>query len=246
MESVETKSLYDKIFTRKSVREFSQRALEPAMLRSIEEQVKAFEAISPILRVKVVILDQDQVRGLFKIKAPHYMALYGQSAPGAHLNAGFILQQMSLWLTANGLGSVYQGACRPKDVVILPTEEELQCMMILAFGRPQEPLERSADEFIRKDMTQIRDFSGADHLLEAVRLAPSAMNGQPWYFTGTAQHIRLWTRKKVFPHMTQVDMGIALCHLALAAAHHGGAVEFEVEEALSQRQKHYVITAHIR
>ena len=71
--------------------------------------------------------------------------------------------------------------------------------------------------------------------LEMVRLAPSAVNKQPWrvVITDETAHFYL-KRSKGFSHngkldMQMVDMGIALCHFALAAKENGLEAQFTQE-----------------
>lgn len=57
----------------------------------------------------------------------------------------------------------------------------------------------------------------ADPRLEPARLAPSAVNSQPWYFTreGNAIHVYC-TQTGIAGYMNRIDMGIALAHLYVA------------------------------
>jgi len=59
-------------------------------------------------------------------------------------------------------------------------------------------------------MERITDKS--DPRLEPARLAPSAVNSQPWYFTHEGDTIHVWCSKKGSP----LDTGIALAHLYVA------------------------------
>ena len=59
----------------------------------------------------------------------------------------------------------------------------------------------------RKSMEQITDK--ADPRLEPARLAPSAVNSQPWYFAHEGDTIHVWCSRKGSP----LDVGIALAHL---------------------------------
>ena len=72
--------------------------------------------------------------------------------------------------------------------------------------------------------------------LEMVRLAPSAVNKQPWcvVVADNTAHFYL-KRSKGFGHegkldMQMIDMGIALCHFALTAKENGLSISF-VQEA---------------
>ena len=55
-------------------------------------------------------------------------------------------------------------------------------------------------------------------MLEAARLAPSALNTQPWHFVVYHNRIHFFIKngKEQFP-MHLVDMGICMAHMALAA-----------------------------
>ena len=66
-------------------------------------------------------------------------------------------------------------------------------------------------------MEQITDK--ADPRLEAARLAPSAVNSQPWYFTHADDTIHIYCSKKG----SRLDAGIALAHLYVA---NGGSFRF--------------------
>jgi len=74
------------------------------------------------------------------------------------------------------------------------------------------------------------------HPLEMVRLAPSAVNKQPWRIvvTENAAHFYL-KRSKGFSvgtslDMQKIDMGIALCHFALAAKESGLNISFSISD----------------
>ena len=52
----------------------------------------------------------------------------------------------------------------------------------------------------------------ADPRLEPARLAPSAVNSQPWYFVHDGDSIHVYCEKKG----SRLDAGIALAHLYVA------------------------------
>ena len=92
----------------------------------------------------------------------------------------------------------------------------------------------------------IRSFSDKEvekdtilELLNATRLAPSAVNKQPWrvVVADNAAHFYLQRRKGSTNEshegkldMQKVDLGIALCHFALTAEENGLVLEFLQEE----------------
>lgn len=84
-----------------------------------------------------------------------------------------------MYLFTKGIGSCYQGGAKLKK----DQEKDLELVMIMAFGYPEEPLERSYEDFRRIELKKLVTIRGAfgkvqRKLLEAARLAPSAMNRQ--------------------------------------------------------------------
>lgn len=72
--------------------------------------------------------------------------------------------------------------------------------------------------------------------LEMVRWAPSAVNKQPWRVVvkENAAHFYLKRNKGFISDavgdMQKIDLGIALCHFALAAKEGGMNVDFQIDD----------------
>ena len=70
--------------------------------------------------------------------------------------------------------------------------------------------------------------------LEAVRLAPSAVNKQPWRAAVCGNRIHFYEKKNKARgeawDVQKVDLGIALCHFALTAEKCGLTVSFKKED----------------
>lgn len=124
-----------------------------------------------------------------------------------------------------------------------------------ACGRPaEEPHRKDITEFKRKSLSEITDLSGMEQLLEPVRLAPSAVNRQPWHLLGSAYSLRLCCKKNnilqkaMFGDMPYMDMGIALCHLWLSAEKENRFLSFERETNPKGMPNgyEYVWTVHLK
>jgi hypothetical protein len=104
----------------------------------------------------------------------------------------------------------------------------LEFIIALAFGRPTEGHQRSdVSEFKREPLAKITSVKGSDPYFEAARLAPSAMNNQPWYFSRNDGTIEAFSAKSpLLNKMNHISLGIAICHIWLAALHDGKTVEF--------------------
>lgn len=162
------------------------------------------------------------IKGLLPIKAPQYLLLFSQTKPGYLINAGFMLQQIDLSLSTNGIGSCWVGLAKPsKEACEI---SKLDFVIALAFGEPAETLHRTnISQFKRKSLEQIATGNVNMNILEAARLAPSATNNQPWHFVFKDNCVHCYCIKSGFlkaifyEKMNQIDMGIALLHLSLAA-----------------------------
>ena len=253
-EMMENKNLYETIFKRKSIRDYDLTPLDGRMLAEIMAHTNALKPLFDGIKIEMKLLSPPDVKGLFLAKAPHYLAIFSEPKDGYLTNAGFMLQQMDLFFSANGIGSCWQGMPKPTKEIL--NKSKLEFVILMAFGRPKEKLHReSVSEFKRKPVGEITDIKGADQLLEPARLAPSAMNRQQWFFTGNASTIHAYRAKSSFitafmmDRMSKVSMGIAICHVWIAAKHFGKEVEF-VNDKEAQKNPpsgcDYVITIKIK
>jgi nitroreductase len=177
------------------------------------------------------IISPNQVTRKFGNKAPHFIAAFSEAKDAYKVNIGFMLQQIDLYFSASGLGSCWLGIPQPTKKVT--ESSNLEFIILMAFGNSKEPLYRTnVSEFKRKSLTEITNMEGANELLEPARLAPSAVNLQNWYFTGYMNAIHAYSSKSSFLRTVvggsyyPVNMGIALCHLQLAAEYNGWETKF--------------------
>lgn len=247
-------NLYETIFKRKSVRKYDLTQLdEPTILR-ITEHMSQLKPMHDNSKVEMKLVSQNDVKGLLAIKAPHYIIVYSESKGSYLTNVGFMLQQMDLFLSSIGIGSCWLGMAKPVKEIV--NNSDLEFVIVLAFGKPAEPLYRKSTlEFKRKALDEIRNISGVDELLEPVRLAPSASNSQPWFFTVKEEDIHAYCAKlnflkaMLYEKMNKVDMGIAFCHLWIAAKHFGKDIEFTSNEEALENQPtgyYYIQTAKVK
>ncbi len=218
--------LYQAIFKRKSVRNYEKVQLDAVTLLEIDAFLKTITPMMPGIQTEIRIIDSSKVKGMFKVDAPHFLAFFSEEREGHLTNAGFMLQQVDLHLSSLGIGSCWQGGPKPAKEVVGPPG--LEFIIALAFGKPAQGHQRSdTSEFKRDPLAKITSFQGSDPYLEAARLAPSAMNNQPWYFIKNDGTIDVFSAKSLMlDKMNHISSGIALCHLWLAALHDGKKIEF--------------------
>lgn len=231
---MEDNDLYQVIFKRKSIRKYDLTPLDENRLKEISDHLQTLEPLHEDIKIEFKIIGTDDVKRRMMKKAPHYIAVFSEVKEGYLTNVGFILQQMDLFLSANGLGTCWQGIPKPKKTVL--NSSDLKFIILLAFGNPNEPLHReNITEFKRKPLNEITDIKSADNILEAAHLAPSATNSQLWYFKGNKNLIHVYTVKPSFVKRLMakkyipIDVGIAIYHLKLAAAHYGKNAEIIVD-----------------
>jgi len=245
--------LYPVIFKRKSVRKFVKEPLEPSVLEDISRQITTLEPLFGDIKTEVAILGEKEMGGIFSIKAPHYLAIYSEEKEGYLLNVGYLLQQLDLYLSKEEIGTVWLGLGKPQEN--LKAKNGLPYVITLAFGKANEKLHRkSISEFKRKAAAEISSVKGAPILVEAVRLAPSSTNNQPWYLESSEGGISVYSKKisklknTFFPlskKLIAIDMGIALCHLKIAGLHLEKDIKFKKENKAAITNYDYVITAEL-
>lgn len=247
----EIECLNDAIYHRKSVKKFKPKPVSSEILNEIMQKAEGLTALHPESKVAFRLLNGNQVKAKSTGTA-HYLAAYAIRGLEPFVNAAFMLQQMDLWLSAQGIGSWWRGI-RPMPQ--FESADGLPYVFMLTFGVPDEELHRKeSSEFKRKPLASITDTKGMERILEPVRLAPSAVNRQPWHITGDARSLRLHGKKDgvllnaMFKDLMYMDVGIALCHLWLAASKENKFMTFEREpgqESISGKHE-YIWTVGLK
>ncbi len=137
--------------------------------------------------------------------------------PLSRLHAGIVGESLALEATSLGLGSCWAtGSFRRRELRV-PVAPHEGVLCVIALGQPAEPLtvpasrpRKALDRICRGDLR-----TWPEMLLDAaelVRIAPSAMNMQPWMMSiGPENEFILDANDRA-----QLDAGIALCHAELA------------------------------
>jgi len=196
---------------RKSIRAYDMTELDDPTLAKVQLQIANCISLCPGIQYSIEIVSK--TKGMFGIKAPHYLIFRSEDKDGAFENIGFIGQQMDLYFSESGLGSCWLGMAKPEN----KEGSTLPFVISMAFGKPTEPLHRDLSGFKRKSLSEISE--GTDDRLEAARLAPSGMNAQNWYFIADNGKIHCYRKKPkslvglMSGKLGCIDMGIALCHI---------------------------------
>ena len=218
--------LYSPIFTRKSCCKYDMNPLSAETLQQIETFISGLKPLLPGAEFTYKVAGIEDVKGMLIRKAPHYLLISGKQQPLRNTCAGFLFQHVELYLYSIGLATRWLAGVKGK-------QDDPHHIIGLAFGKPAENATRKAGEFDRKPVKDIA--KGTDSRLEAVRLAPSGLNKQPWYFIVDGKDVHVYFLKSLgglpgtFYHFTDLDVGIALCHLAVASEHEGKPFRFSAD-----------------
>lgn len=209
---------HEMIDRRRSVRSYTDEPLSPALC---EEVLSTLASIPPLCEgypIRAEIIGRREARCTLPMPwlPQDLLSVYAKEGSMALVGVGYALGRLDLHLQGIGLGTCWLGVGRPKSK---PEEDGLSFAVMMALGHPRNvPLRRGAQDFGRRTLAEIADIP--DERLEPARLAPSAINGQPWYFTHEDGliHVFCTERRSLILHgLQRIDVGIALAHLATAS-----------------------------
>lgn len=173
--------------------------------------------------------------------------------PNASVAFGYAFETLVLKAQSMGIGTVWVGGTMNRDAfekaMDLAEDEFMPCVSPLGYpARKMSVRETMMRKGVKADERLPFEelfFDGAfdapltkekagvfAEALEMVRLAPSAVNKQPWRVVVTDHTAHFYLkRSKGFGHagkldMQMIDVGIALCHFALAAKENGLELNF--------------------
>lgn len=238
-------NLYEAISGRKSVRKYKDTPLSQTLLEQILAFCKKAALLDYDLETKAEILDNTNhkvhLKGLWKVDAPYYLVLSSQEKKGYERNAGYLAEQIVLYMTAKGIGSCYMGGSRAGVALQKGWKE----VMIIAFGYAQGVLLREVSRAKRLSLKELCIFKeepeeNVKTILKAARLAPSSMNTQPWRFIVYKDRFYLFACREFIPvpmlgALREFNLGIVLAHIMLAAEELWLRMSFEVEESLVKK-----------
>ena len=159
------------------------------------------------------------------VKAPYYLAFYSEDKDKAMLNAGYILEQLALFLCTKGLGTCFLGNVKPKFGNT--NKGNMKCMIMMAFGKSRGAHTRKPSEAKRMSLQELCVYKEVPRqwvkqLLEAARLAPSSMNSQPWRFVVYDNRIHVFSKKHNITYFgmgkyDEFNLGVMFSHLMIVA-----------------------------
>lgn len=233
---------------RRSVRTFEECAIAPPDMEKLLAFMEQIE--NPYgLPVEFKLLDAKRQKLSCPVVVGTNLYVGAKMKKAPHLNEaiGYSFEKLVLFAQSLGIGTVWVGGTMDRSAferaMELNDDEVMPCVSPLGYPAKKMSLREmmmrkgiKADDRLAfeqlffdgnfdKPLTQA-NAGKLGHALEMVRLAPSAVNKQPWRIVleEHAAHFYLF-RSKGFGggvlDMQKIDMGIALCHFDLAAQETG-------------------------
>ncbi len=215
----------DAIVARRSVRSYTGQPLDPLLIDKLADFISGVKPLHDNIPVDVMLYEREDFHREFARSAPYRATNFAvlrsaMSIQGYLQNIGFIGEQIALWLTHKGISSCWAGMAKQKSV---PSRGELPYVISVEFGRGNNaPFRRLAEEAPRKKLHEylLNEISRPEFLplLEAGRLAPSAVNLQPVRFLMEGDSIFICRKKppvryKSLDDIQQIDVGIAMANM---------------------------------
>lgn len=185
-----------------------------------------------------------------------YVGAKLKTAPYLNEAFGYSFEKLVLYAQSLGIGTVWIGGTMDRGAfekaMVLSEDEVMPCVSPLGYPAKKMSFRESmmrkgikADERLAFENIAFRnsfeqpltsDAAGKLFLpIEMVRLAPSAVNKQPWRIVVTDDTVHFYLkRSKNFSggkiDIQKTDMGIALCHFELMANELGIRTEFVIAD----------------
>lgn len=225
-------TLYETISTRRQVRKFHAASLNQKIL----DEILAFTLETDQLLGQKAVFRLSSIDEMNGGTAPHYILGFCEPNSSAFANIGYVLQKTDLYIQSRGLGSGWFMNAKPK------ANTENFCIA-LAFGSTDVPMRKNENDFKRLPVNEISPTDNA--VAQAVRLAPSSLNSQPWRLDFADGKLLIHDAghgmKRIIlkNKLNKIDTGIAARHSVLALEHEGkkilsvtpqsGAKDFSIE-----------------
>lgn len=238
---------FDAIFSRRSIRHFKNEKLEWNVISDILEYANKLPMLIEGIAVEFKLVSNIEAKqgfhSPFSVKAPYYLCISSEENEDYLLNAGYLMQQMDLYIASKGLGACYMISSPGHG---LKSTMKYDYVVALAFGKTSSTLYRESTEANRLPESELIVYKeevtpDIKQVLAAARLAPSAFNSQPWRFVVYRNRIHVFAKKnlliaKALDYNKMIDMGVMMANLLLAAEELWVDVTLNKSETLKSKQ----------
>lgn len=265
--------LYDAIFYRKTIKSYSNKMIKRPLLEEIKRLCGNITYLNNNLNIKAHLIERGHLIHFLLgkesgIKAPHYIIITSNKGEDYLQNIGFAIEKLILELTCLGIGTSWL-KCELKredikefiqlDEIDSEYDEDIEIdenqieypMSLLAIGYPDEYdslFRKSKRSYERKKIKHIcKEFNPKwKDALEAVRVAPSILNKQPWLLKQVPDGLDLYEciqhKRLKIDNENKISMGAALSHFDIYCRANNLDVRYIKKNIKSERKKEYFIS----
>lgn len=110
-------------------------AIDPHIMKQINCFIQTLAPLHPQAAYRIAVVEAyNTQKHVFKVmflaQAPYYLVLSAKDHPFAAVNAGYVMEQLVLYLVSKGFATCYLGDAKSK-----PDLDQYQPMIVVAFGK---------------------------------------------------------------------------------------------------------------
>lgn len=209
---------YDMIFKRKSMRKFDETlSVSKDELTQIKQQLEHLIPLQDGIETQFKIVERNETTCK---RGEYCLLMYSEQKPHYLLNAGYMLEQMDLFLTSIDIGVCWYGFGKIKEI----KNSELDFVIMLAFGKShKKDFRKDMYKSKRKPCDIIWRGNFNEDVVNLVRYAPSSCNMQPWRVVSKEKSLKVYRTTDVNsimplnkrPYYNSIDMGIFLLFIEI-------------------------------
>lgn len=244
------KELLNAVYKRKSMRKYSGK-LTSDELAQVKDYLSQLKPLCPNIKVEYEIVPIKETNCNFN--GEYCLIVYSEEANLWLANIGYMLEQWDLYLASLNIGVCWYGMGKVDE----KQKNGLSYGIMLCFGKcGDDDFRKNVTEFKRKDTDDFWAIgdNDSDELVfgkvgQIVRLAPSAVNSQPWQVEQEGNILKVYRVKgnipllsdRLFKHWNKVDIGIFLTFLDVALESDGYTFTRELHPDTDSKKR--VLTA---
>lgn len=218
-------TLLEAIKLRHSVRRYTETPLAPDIIQELQEKIEEINHKSG-LHIQLIVNEPKAYKGIFAYGkfsgVTNYFVIAGNKGKDMDETAGYYGELLVLYAQQLGLNTCWTGLSyqKVKNTYTLNEGEHVICYIALGYGESQGCGHKSKPmEEISNVSDQTPDWFHKG--IEAVCLAPTAINQQKFYFkynNASSGKPKVSTRRDFsLAGYTKIDLGIAKLHFEIAA-----------------------------
>ncbi|MCR5607444.1 MAG: nitroreductase [Lachnospiraceae bacterium] len=222
-------NLYNMIFKRVSFHNFNGTGNEKITDEEIENIKAAWNNFTPLyddIKTCIKIVKGEETS--CKAGEEYCVLIYSEKKNGYLQNVGYIGEQLDLYLAKNNTGSCWYGLGKTEEKNL--NDMEFVIMFAIRKVSDESKYRKNLEKIKRKSQEDIWKGESIKGVTDIVRLAPSAVNTQPWIVENDGT-LNVYRNKKngliglisakVSSYFNIIDIGIFLCYLELSLQHEG-------------------------